>query len=265
MMDKYLQQIKESWNSTADSEWYCSLRTEEKIAELAENPASAFHPEVWTLLKTYFPDLHGKKILVPSSGDNHAAIAFALSGGAVTSADISERQLAHASEIAEKLGLSMHFICEDTMQLTQAEDETFDLVYTSNGTHTWITNLHSMYRNICRVLKPDGYSVMYDIHPFQRPFTGDPWKEPKIRKSYDDTIPGCHWRVQDLINAMVTSGLTVEKMAELPAVDISFWYSFEERKHLKQDEPEGLDDWRQNPMAALPAWISVICRKRLLS
>lgn len=261
MSDNRLQQIKEGWNATADSEWYRSLRTEEKIAELVKDPASAFHPTVWALLEQYLPDLRDKKILVPSSGDNHAAIAFALCGADVTSADISERQLEHASAIARKLGLSMTFICEDTMQLSRMEDEAFDLVYTSNGTHTWIPDLSSMYSNIYRVLKQDGYSVMYDIHPFQRPFTGEPWQKPMLRKAYAETMPDCHWRVQDLVNAMAHAGLTVEEMAELPAADESFWYSFEERKTLNPKDTDGLNDWKRNPMAALPAWISIVCRK----
>ena len=29
-MEKWLKQVKDDWNVTADSEWYKSLRTEEK-------------------------------------------------------------------------------------------------------------------------------------------------------------------------------------------------------------------------------------------
>ncbi|MBQ8315021.1 MAG: hypothetical protein IJ427_13000 [Lachnospiraceae bacterium] len=66
------------------------------------------------------------------------------------------------------------------------------MVYTSNGTHTWIPDINRMYYNIFRVLKPGGYSMMYDIHPFNRPFTGEAWQTPTIRKSYHDVLPDCH-------------------------------------------------------------------------
>lgn len=95
-MDEQLLWVKEHWNQTADSDWYRSLRTEERILALRQNPSVAFHPDVFALLQKYLPDLRGKKVLLPSSGDNHAAFAFALMGAAVTSADISEKQLENA-------------------------------------------------------------------------------------------------------------------------------------------------------------------------
>ena len=115
-MNEQLKQVKEKWNITADSEWYNSLRTEEKLNELVEHPETAFHPQVYSLIMKYLPDLKGKRILLPSSGDNHAAFAFALIGADVTSADISERQLENAALIAEKLKLDIKFVCDNTME-----------------------------------------------------------------------------------------------------------------------------------------------------
>lgn len=260
-MNEMLKQVKESWNKTADSEWYQSLRTEEKIAALVKEPESAFHPSVCQIVKKNFPDLRGKKVLLPSSGDNHAAFAFALWGANVTSADISERQLEHAQKIAAGLGLNIRFVCEDTTRLSQMEDNSFDLVYTSNGTHTWIAEIDTMYANIHRVLKPGAFSLMYDIHPFQRPFSGEPWKEPQIIKPYDETLPRCHWRVQDLVNAMAKAGLTVKEMAELPAVNASFWFSYEELVRQDAEQLAEINNWTHNPMAALPAWIAILAQK----
>lgn len=74
-----------------------------------------------------------------------------------------------------------------------------------------------MYKNIHRALKADGFSIMYDVHPFNRPFECEPWKEPKIVKPYAETLPHCHWRVQDLINSMTGAGLSVREMEELQA------------------------------------------------
>ena len=260
-MDDYINRVKESWNRTADSDWYKSLRTEEKIAKLVNDPSRAFHPSVYELINKYIPNLQGRKVLLPSSGDNHAAFAFALMGGSVTSADISEKQLEHAEETARKLGLDITFVCDDTMRLSNIGDGRFDLVYTSNGTHTWITDLGAMYENIARVLKPSGFSIMYDIHPFNRPFSGEPWKEPKIVKPYAETLPHLHWRVQDLVNAMAEASLSVKEMAELPAVNTSFWFSYDELMRQKESELEGINDWERNPMAALPAWISIVAQK----
>lgn len=260
-MEDWLKQIKDRWNITSDSEWYTSLRSDEKIEALVKNPSSAFHPEVYALIQKYFPDLKGKKVLLPSSGDNHAAFAFALLGAQVTSADISERQLENAAIIAGKLKLSIDFICDDTMQLSNIPDARYDLVYTSNGTHTWIPYIDTMYHNISRVLKTGGYSMMYDIHPFNRPFTGEPWQTPTVHKSYHDVFPDCHWRVQDLVNATVSAGLAIKEMAELPAVNASFWFSYDELTQQTPETLEYINDWGHNPMAALPAWLTIVAQK----
>ncbi len=260
-MEDWLKQVKDRWNATSDSQWYNSLRTDEKIKELVMHPETAFHPRVYSLLNKYMPDFKGKKILLPSSGDNHAAFAFALLGADVTSADISERQLENAAVIADKLNLDIEFICDNTMELSEIKNDTYDLVYTSNGTHSWIPDLMTMYQNIDRVLKSGGYSVMYDVHPFNRPFTGEPWKQPQIVKQYSDTYPSCHWRIEDLINANIFAGLAIKEMAELQAINASFWYSYDELTKKNPNELIDINNWKHNPMAALPAWITIISQK----
>lgn len=263
--DELTERIKAYRNEKADSDWYGSLRTDEKINSLVQNPASAFHPAIYELIRKYLPDLKGKRILLPSSGDNHAAFAFALLGGHVTSSDISERQLENASEIAKKLDLDIEFVCEDTMKLSDIPDDTYDLVYTSNGTLTWINGIDSMFQNVTRVLKKDGYLVVYDMHPFNRPFSNVAWKEPEIIKSYHDVFPDLHWRMEDIINSQIKAGLNICELAELPAIDASFWFTYDELKEKSPEELEGINDWKNNPMAALPAWMALISKKVLSS
>ena len=255
-------QVKNYWNEISDSEWYQSLRTEDRLGRLRKEPGSAFYSGVLELIERYVGDLRGKKILLPSSGDNHAAFALALMGAKVTSADISERQLENAREISDKWGLDIDYVCSDTTYLSEFEDGTFDMVYTSNGTLSWITDIDEMYRNIGRVLKRGGYSAMYDVHPFTRPFTMEAWKEPKIRKSYSDVMPDLHWRVQDIVNANSKAGMMVLEMAEIDSSDASFWYTYDELKTKTPEEIFDINDWKHNPMAAIPAWIAIVAQKQ---
>lgn len=256
-----LKEIRDFWNRTSDSDWYNSLRMEEIISDIIEHPRHAFHPAVIDMLGRFMPVIENKRILLPSSGDNHAAIAFAAMGGKVTSADISERQLDNAKIISDRFGLGIEVVRDDTMKLLHIDDEAYDLVYTSNGTLSWIYDLDGMYMNIMRVLKPGGFSVTYDIHPFGRPFSGEAWKEPRIVKSYHDVMPHLHWRVQDIINAQAKASFVIREMAELPAVNASFWYAFDELKGKTPAEYEGINDWHRNPMAALPAWLALVSEK----
>ncbi len=50
-------------------------------------------------------------------------------------------------------------------------------------------------------------------------------------------------------------------MAELPAVDASFWFSYDEMKTNTEEETKDLNDWTRNPMAAIPAWLALISQK----
>ena len=255
-MNEYTKQIQAWWEETADSDWYASRRTQEVIEALLSDPKDAFAPQVFALLEKRLGGFAGKRVLVPSCGDCHAAFALSVLGAEVTAADISAKQLDHAKGIAQRCGLQMQFVQADTMTLEPFAGNTFDLVYTSNGVHTWIDRPDKMYESIARVLKNGGLSVMWDIHPFQRPFEGAVFAQPKVVKAYDDVAPRehNHWRVMDLVNSMVRSGLRIEEMLELNG-GTDYWYRYDE----KRDERAA--DWQQNPMAALPTHICIAARK----
>ena len=74
-------------------------------------------------------------------------------------------------------------------------------------------------------------------------------------------FPDLHWRVQDIINSNIQAGLNIKEMAELPATDASFWYTYDELKTISQENIRNINDWKFNPMAAIPAWIAVIAQK----
>lgn len=255
-MDEYIDRVKAWWEETADSEWYRSRRTAQAVQGVLNRPASAFPAQVYALLQALCGEFAEKRILVPSCGDGHAAFAFAVLGAQVTCADISVKQLEHAQEIVQNAGLDMAFVQADTMTLAPFAQGEFDLVYTSNGVHSWINEPNRMYKNIARVLQKGGLSVMYDIHPYQRPFEGVPFAQPKVVKSYDDVAPQQHnhWRVMDLVNCMARSGLCIESMLEFNG-GTDFWYRYDETPDARAA------DWRHNPMAALPTHICIAARK----
>jgi 2-polyprenyl-3-methyl-5-hydroxy-6-metoxy-1,4-benzoquinol methylase len=99
---------RQSWNDGAER-YSARYHTDAIINRILANPANAFHHTTWELINATFPSLEGKRVCVPSSGDNHAVFAFARLGAHVTSCDISENQLAHAESAARRYGLDIEF------------------------------------------------------------------------------------------------------------------------------------------------------------
>ena len=262
---------KISWNKGA-AKYSTFNHSDNFMNRILEDPTKAFHHTTWELISKSIPDLQGQNICVPSSGDNHAVFAFAMMGAHVTSCDISENQLENAKRFAQKHGWdkSIDFICADTMKLESVADNTYDIVYTSNGVHVWINDLPAMYRSIYRIMKPGGVYIMYEIHPFLRPFDN----KVRVKKPYDMTGPfeteeevTFGWRIMDIMNAMLDSGLRVSHIEEMFAekdYDWPFWLSYEDISkgvNVTKEEVDKMHDWRNNPLAALPNWISMVAYK----
>ena len=192
------------------------------------------------MIEKCFPVLSGVQICVPSCGDCHAVYAFALLGAFVTASDISESQLAAAEKSAEALGIRdrIRFICTDTMTLDHIPDGSFDLVYTSRGVFVWLYDLEAMFHSVFRVLKSGGRFICCDIHPFRRPFD----ESGALHKSYDEIGPlenewnvNFHWRVSDLVNTVISSGLILSQVIEITEKD--------------------------DPLPLLPKWLCLSARK----
>jgi hypothetical protein len=92
--------IKDNWNQESEKYFQESMDYYDKIIE---NPEKAFPIDLFPLIKKYLGDLKGKKILVPSSGDNIGAFGFCLLGATVTSCDIAENQLKNAKKLQKSI------------------------------------------------------------------------------------------------------------------------------------------------------------------
>lgn len=260
--------IMEIWNSNSDEYYQSDIPIYE---EIIKKPERAFPIAVYPLIKKYLGDLCGKKVCVPSSGDNVAALGFHLLGAKVTSCDLAENQIKHAKMYADKMNWDIEFICQDSMKLDKLKDNEYDLVYTSNGVHVWIDDLPRMYQNFYRVVKNGGYNIFFETHPMIRPFDNSTY-EVKIKKPYEDIMPHKEdvtysWRTQDFVNAVASAGFVIKEMQEFH----SLREDLESHNYLyirKDDEdrfkwPGDSFDWKNNPWAALPQCLS-ICSQKLV-
>ena len=254
------------WDAMAP-DWQ-TLRDQDQLWRLCpQQPELAFDGEALAMIRQYVGDLQDKQACVVGSGDNYVAFALAGMGASVTSTDISTQQLAVASKRAKKLGLDIAFVQADATTLEGIGEGEFDLVCSSNGFFVWIAEPGRVFQQVRRVLKPGGFYIFYDIHPFLRP-----WKEQiaplEMERPYTATGPfeyegygqanyQFHWRISDLINPLLGSGLILRQLAESPAKEARFWEGI---SYTPGADP-GLLDWRNNPRAGLPVWLTVAAQK----
>jgi len=228
------------------------------LQRIIESPVRAFPRETWAMLHEAFPDLAGKKVLVPSCGDSYAVFGFHLLGADVTAADLSSQQIKNARHRAEEQGWDIPFAQADSMTLEGLPDDTYDLVYTSNGAHVWIRDLAMMYESFRRVLKPGGMYIFFEVHPFHRPFKQG--KRLKVVKPYTAVEEGkYHWRVEDFVRALLGAGFTVRDFRELmPHEDDLMPYAWQYKSYkVREKDKYAKYDWRKFPAAALPAWLGI--------
>lgn len=259
-MSKIHEANRRHWNSQAPT-WEERLNRDGRWRRCHREPELAFEGETLATIREVVGDLRDKQVCIIGSGDNMAAYALSGLGAAVTSTDISEERLKLAASRAETLGVSIDFVCSDAADLGFAADSTFDLVCSTNGFFVWIADLGAVFREVSRILKPGGAYIFYDIHPFMRP-----WKEQitpiEMEKPYWDTGPfqesadgsyEFHWTLADLLNPLAQAGLTLKRVIESPAQDPRFWQGSDEAS----DIDESLLDWRRNPRAGLPVWLTI--------
>ncbi|WP_413452822.1 class I SAM-dependent methyltransferase [Georgenia phoenicis] len=92
-------------------------------------------------------------------------LSLARLGARVTGVDLSPRSLEVARELARECGLEARFVEADAQHAADAVADTFDVVYTSIGTVTWLPDLTSWARSIARLLRPGGTFFIRDGHP----------------------------------------------------------------------------------------------------
>jgi len=220
------------------------------------------------MINQSFPDLRGKRVIVPSSGDSIMMYAFHLMGAKVTSCDLSDSQLNNGKKYAEQNGWDIEFVQQDSMVLDKIPDETNDLLYTSNGVHVWIHDLPNMYKNFYRVLKPGGRYIMGEIHPFLRPFDMGNNNELVVKKPYFEVGPYSKegvftyaWRLQDFINNISNAGFRITRLEEfIPGTECWDPGFYDSAKEAEADNHRKYD-WKLNPWAALPQWFGLTAIK----
>jgi SAM-dependent methyltransferase len=254
---------RRAWDRAAEG-WRALRDRDAQWQQCPQHPELAFEGEALDQIRDCLGTIAGKDVCVVGSGDNYAAFALAGCGARVTSVDISQRQLDVAAERAAYLGLDICFARADAADLAGLADESFDLVTSTNGFYVWIAEPRRVHAAIHRVLRRGGSYVFYDVHPFQRPWSGElPLAMVKPYWStgpFPDAESGSYeftWTLADLLNPLMACGFCLRRIAESPPRSARFWHG----ASYEAAPDEALSDWRHNALAGLPVWLTVAAQK----
>jgi SAM-dependent methyltransferase len=92
-------------------------------------------------------------------------LSLARAGARVTGVDFSPAALASAAALAARLGLDATWVETDVLEARAAVAGSFDLVYTSIGTITWLPDLDRWAAQVAGLLRPGGTFYIRDGHP----------------------------------------------------------------------------------------------------
>jgi 2-polyprenyl-3-methyl-5-hydroxy-6-metoxy-1,4-benzoquinol methylase len=184
-------------------------------------------------------DVTGKTLLHLQCHFGLATLSFARMGAKVTGMDFSEEGIKAAQELAKQIGQehNSRFLCCDVLELDEHLNGQFDIVFTSYGVITWLSNLDRWAQIVAKFLKPGGKFFIAEIHPTGMLFDNDQsgWQikydyfhreEPLILQDYHDYADPnfkpqekTHdwiWSMSDILRALWKAGLTITDFQEYP-------------------------------------------------
>ncbi|WP_435744775.1 class I SAM-dependent methyltransferase [Microbacterium sp. PMB16] len=92
-------------------------------------------------------------------------VSLARAGATVTGVDFSRPALDVAAQLARRTGVAATWVETDVLDARAAVDGEFDIVYTSIGTITWLSDLDRWAAQIAALLRPGGTFFIRDGHP----------------------------------------------------------------------------------------------------
>lgn len=210
-------------------------------------------------------------------------VSLARAGATVTGVDFSPSALVAARELAAELGIDARFVEGDVLDaraLVDAQlgaDVAFDVVYTSIGTISWLSDLDRWGAQVAALLKPGGLFYFRDAHPFLFALDDD---APDLRVKYryfgdgralawddDSTYVGdgklehtttFEWPhpVSEIVSVLLRHGLQLVALHEGTTLPWKFMERMEEL-------PDGNFVFPGDERDKMPCTITVVTRKPL--
>ncbi len=110
-------------------------------------------------------DVRGRSLLHLQCHIGLDTLSWARLGAIATGIDFSERSIEAARDISHRSGTPGRFILTDVHEAPEVLDETFDIVYASEGALVWLPDVTAWARVVRRFTRPGGVAYIRDGHP----------------------------------------------------------------------------------------------------
>ncbi|HZE39124.1 MAG TPA: class I SAM-dependent methyltransferase [Stackebrandtia sp.] len=182
-------------------------------------------------------DVAGLRLLHLQCANGNESLSWAVRGARVVGVDISDVAIDLARGIARDAGLDVRFLAADVYGLPPGLGA-FDMVYASAGAVCWMPDLGKWAEIVAHHLVPGGRFVLYEHHPIWEALTVD-GDRLKVGADYfgrnrsrdthgvdvaklpvgwrsDSAFVSFIWPVSDVVTALISAGLCVERLEEHP-------------------------------------------------
>lgn len=119
-------------------------------------------------------EIKGKAVLCLAGGGGQQSAAFALLGAVVTVVDLSEEQLQRDRQIAAHYHIHIETRQGDMRDLSDLPAHAFDLVWQPYSLN-FVPDAQSVFREVARVLRPEGLYHFNCANPFSCGLTQQDW------------------------------------------------------------------------------------------
>lgn len=181
-------------------------------------------------------DVAGKSLLHLQCHFGLDTLSWARLGAEVVGVDFSPEAVALARSLAEETRTRARFVCSNVYDLPEALGEQFDIVFTSYGVLSWLSDLRRWGEVIAHFLNPGGMFYVIEFHPFMLMldeeesvrikypyFPASAPLEFQEQGSYAErdanfSHPSYQWlyTLSDVLNSLIRAGLRIDFMREFP-------------------------------------------------
>ena len=110
-------------------------------------------------------EVSGKSLLHLQCHFGMDTLSWAREGAVVTGMDFSKKAIEAARDLAVELHVDARFVCCNLYDLPDHLEESFDIVFSSYGTITWLPDIDRWAEIVAHFLKPGGMFYLAEFHP----------------------------------------------------------------------------------------------------